>query len=238
MWLSELSCVLPKRNGGLLMIIELGLTGNVRKELVKAVSEIIGAPAVYQYMPTCAYIISNDYTVTKEGNLEISDSADSKEVENLIDELVSRGYDVPLEEEENGLTVEMPLELIDESTLERLRKIVENKGELFKAAFKTNNLEIVVLENKVCFPWFTVEQYDDTSAYCTFISMLCEFAKNQKRINNKPDTSDNPKYTMRCYLLRLGMIGTEYKSARKVLLRNLSGSSAFRKAGNSNEVSQ
>ena len=83
-----------------------------------------------------------------------------------------------------------------------------------------------------------MEQYDDTSAYCTFISMLCEFAKNQKRINNKPDTSDNPKYTMRCYLLRLGMIGTEYKSARKVLLRNLSGSSAFRKAGNSNEVSQ
>ncbi len=132
----------------------------------------------------------------------------------------------------------MPLELIDESTLERLRKIVENKGELFKAAFKTNNLEIVVLENKVCFPWFTVEQYDDTSAYCTFISMLCEFAKNQKRIIIKPDTRDNPKYTMRCYLLRLGMIGTEYKSARKVLLRNLSGSSAFRKAGNSNEVSQ
>ena len=83
-----------------------------------------------------------------------------------------------------------------------------------------------------------MEEYDDTNAYCTFISMLCEFAKNQKRINNKPDTSDNPKYTMRCYLLRLGMIGTEYKSARKVLLRNLSGSSAFRKAGNSNEVSE
>ena len=145
------------------MMIELHLTGNERKGLVKAVSEIIGAPSEYQYMPTCAYKIGRDYTITKEGNLEISDSADSKEVENLIDELVSRGYDVPLEEEENGLTVEMPLELIDESTLERLRKIVENKGELFKAAFKTNNLEIVVLENKVCFPWFTVEQYDDTS---------------------------------------------------------------------------
>ena len=85
---------------------------------------------------------------------------------------------------------------------------------------------------------FTVEQYDDTTAYCTFISMLCEFAKNQKRINNKPDTSDNPKYTMRCYLLRLGMIGAEYKSARKVLLRNLSGSSAFRKAGGNDENSQ
>lgn len=220
------------------MIIEFQLTGEKRKELVNAISEIIDASAEYQFIPTCAYKIGDFYTVTKEGNLEISDSADGKEVEMLIDELVHRGYDIPLDEEENGLTVEMPLELVDDATIDRLRKIVENKGELFKAAFKTDNLEIIVEDDKVCFPWFTVEQYDDTSAYCTFISMLCEFAKNQKRINNKPDTSDNPKYTMRCYLLRLGMIGAEYKLARKVLLRNLSGSSAFRKAGNSNEVSE
>ena len=220
------------------MIIELHFTGNERKELVKAVSEIIGVPAEYQYMPTCAYKIGDFYTVTKEGNLEISDSADGKEVEMLIDELVHRGYDVPLDEEENGLTVEMPLELVDDATIDRLRKIVENKGELFKAAFKTDNLEIVAEADKICFPWFTVENDGDADAYCTFISMLCKFAKNQKRINNKPETTDNPKYTMRCYLLRLGMIGTEYKAVRKVLLRNLSGSSAFRKAGNSNEVSE
>lgn len=220
------------------MIIELELTGTDRKELVKTVSEIIGVPAEYQYMPTCAYKIGRDYTVTKEGNLEISDSADSKEKEHLLSELKSRGYDVPLDEEENGLTVEMPLELVDDSTIDRLRKIVENKGELFKEAFKTDNLDIIVDEDKVCFPWFTVEHYDDTNAYCTFISMLCEFAKNQKRINNKPETTDNPKYTMRCYLLRIGMIGSEYKVARKVLLRNLSGSASFRKVGNSNEVSE
>ncbi len=223
------------------MIIELELTGTDRKELVKAVSEIIGAPAEYQYMPTCAYKIGRDYTVTKEGNLEISDTADSKEAEHLLAELESRGFDVPMAEEtdeENSLTVEMPLELVDDSTIDRLRKIVENKGELFKEAFKTDNLEIIVEEDKVCFPWFTVEQYDDTSAYCTFISMLCEFAKNQSRINNKPDTSDNPKYTMRCYLLRLGMIGVDYKVARKVILRNLDGSAAFRKVGDSDEVSE
>ena len=80
------------------MIIELGLTGDARKELTKAVSEIIGAPAEYQYMPTCAYIIGGLYTITREGNLEISDTADSKEVEKLIDELVSRGYDIPTSE--------------------------------------------------------------------------------------------------------------------------------------------
>ncbi|MDD6086261.1 MAG: virulence protein [Oscillospiraceae bacterium] len=220
------------------MIIEFQLTGEKRKELAKTVSEIIGAPAEYQFMPTCAYKIGDFYIVSKEGNLEISDSADGKEVEMLIDELVHRGYDVPLDEEENGLTVEMPLELVDDATIDRLRKIVENKGELFKAAFKTDNLEIVAEVNKICFPWFTLENDSDADAYCTFISMLCKFAKNQKRINNKPETTDNLKYTMRCYLLRLGMIGAEYKAVRKVLLRNLSGSSAFRKAGNSNEVSE
>lgn len=223
------------------MIIELGLTGSDRKELVKAVSEIIGAPAEYQYMPTCAYKIGRDYTVTKEGNLEISDSADSKEVENLIDELGSRGYDVPITgetDEENSLTVEMPLNLVDERTLNRIKRIIENKGELFKAAFKTDSLEINLTEKTIEFPWFTIEQDSDADAYCTFISMLCEFAKNQSRINNKPETTDNPKYTMRCYLLRLGMIGAEYKAVRKVLLRNLSGSSAFRKVGDSDEVSK
>ena len=219
------------------MIIEFQLTGEKRKELAKTVSEIIGAPAEYQFMPTCAYKIGDFYTVTKEGNLEISDSADSKEVENLIDKLVNRGYDVPLDEEENGLTVEMPLEIVDDATIDRLRKIVENKGELFKSAFKTDNLEIVIEADKICFPWFTIENDGDADAYCIFISMLCEFAKNQKRINNKPETTDNPKYTMRCYLLRLGMIGANYKSARKALLRNLSGSSAFRKAAN-DEVSE
>ena len=82
------------------MIIKLELTGNDRKKLAKAVSEIIGVSAEYQYMPTCAYIIGRDYTVTKEGNLEISDSADSKETEHLLAELKSRGYDVPMTEED------------------------------------------------------------------------------------------------------------------------------------------
>lgn len=220
------------------MIIEFGLTGNDRKELVKAVSEIIRVPAEYQYMPTCAYKIGRDYMVIKEGNLEISDSADSKEKEHLLSELKNRGYSISFEEESNSLTVEMPLNLVDERTLNRIRRIIENKGELFKAAFKTDSLEINLTEKTVEFPWFTIEQDSDADVYCKFISMLCEFAKNQSRINNKPETTDNPKYTMRCYLLRLGMIGAEYKAVRKVLLRNLSGSSAFRKVGDSDEVSK
>ena len=217
------------------MTIAFHLTGEKRKALVNTISEIIGIQAVYQFMPTCAYKIGEYYTVTKEGNLEISDSADSKETEHLTEELKKRGYDIPTE---NRLTIQMPADFFDEHTLSNLRQICENKAALFQAAFQTDSLDIISSDEKVEFPWFKVEQDGDADAYCTFISMLCEFAKNQSRINRKPDTSDNPKYTMRCFLIRLGMGGAEFKAARKAILRNLTGNSAFRKAGNSNEVSE
>jgi len=56
-------------------------------------------------------------------------------------------------------------------------------------------------------------------------------AKTQKRVTAKEKDTDNDKYAFRCFLLRLGFIGDEYKAARKILLRNLSGSGAF-KSGN------
>ncbi len=56
-------------------------------------------------MPTCAYKIGECYTVTKSGDLEISDQADRKETERLLAELASRGYAVPdtTEPESKGL---------------------------------------------------------------------------------------------------------------------------------------
>ena len=222
------------------MTIEFHLTGEKRKALVKAINEILEIPAEYQYMPTCAYKIGECYTVTKEGNLEISDSADSKETEHLMEELKKRGYDVPdtTEPESTKLTVQMPADFFTEHTLSNLRQICKNKATLFKAAFQTDSLDIIPSDEKVEFPWFKVEQDGDADACCTFISMLCEFAKNQSRINRKPDTSDNPKYTMRCFLIRLGMVGAEFKAARKVILRHLSGNSAFRKVGDTDAVSE
>ena len=222
------------------MTIAFHLTGEKRKALVKAISEILEIPAEYQYMPTCAYKIGECYTVTKEGNLEISDSADKKETEHLIEELKKRGYDVPdtTEPESTKLTVQMPADFFTEHTLGNLQQICENKATLFKAAFQTDSLDIISSDEKVEFPWFKVEQDGDADACYTFISMLCEFAKNQGRINRKPDNSDNPKYTMRCFLIRLGMVGAEFKVARKVILRNLTGNSAFRKVGATDEISE
>ena len=61
-----------------------------------------------------------------------------------------------------------------------------------------------------------------------FVTALCERAKKAKRITAKQRTVENEKYAFRCFLLRLGFIGTEYKKDRKILLKNLSGSAAFR----------
>ena len=229
-----------RKSGGKHMIIAFGLTGNERKKLAWAVATIIGTTAEYQYMPTCAYKIGECYTVTKSGDLEISDQADRKETERLLAELENQGYTVPdtTEPESTKLTVQMPADFFNEHTLGNLQQICENKATLFKAAFQTDTLDMISSDEKVEFPWFKVEQDGDADAYCTFISMLCEFAKNQGRINRKPDTSDNPKYTMRCFLIRLGMVGAEFKAARKVILRHLSGNSAFRKVGDTDAVSE
>ena len=50
------------------------------------------------------------------------------------------------------------------------------------------------------------------------------------RISDKNDKEvENEKYAFRCFLLRLGFIGDDSKVARRILLQNLSGNSAFRK---------
>ena len=142
------------------MIIEFHLAGENRKKLAWAIATIIGTTAEYQYMPTCAYKIGECYTVTKSGDLEISDQADHKETERLLAELANRGYVVPdtSEPESKGLTVQMPADFFTEHTLGNLRQICENKASLFQAAFQTDSLDIIPSDEKVEFPWFTVEQ--------------------------------------------------------------------------------
>lgn len=65
-------------------------------------------------------------------------------------------------------------------------------------------------------------------AYIQLCLALSEMAKEVKTASPKPQQTDNPKYAMRTWLLRLGMIGKEFATARDVLTRNLAGDAAFR----------
>lgn len=139
--------------------------------------------------------------------------------------------------EGTALSVSMPRDFFTDEALANLRKIIESKGALMKAAFKTSDLPILEEEDKVSFPWFTLETDQDANAYNHFVSAICNMAKNQTRITAKEKAADNEKYAFRCFLLRLGFIGKEYKEERKVLLRNLSGSSAFKNTEKEDQAS-
>lgn len=106
---------------------------------------------------------------------------------------------------------------------------MENKGGLMARAFKVDEIRLTVTEDVVSFPWFPFTvNLDETAAYTEFVEKLCGMARRTKRVSGKPTEIDNDKYAFRCFLLRLGFIGDEYKTARKILLRNLTGNSAFR----------
>ncbi len=127
-------------------------------------------------------------------------------------------------------TISMPK--IGDQAMANLQKIIANKGELMKHAFQTDSLAVTVNEEtgEIDFPWFTITEDLDGTAYSLFISMLIQYASDRKWVPDKPDVSTNEKYAFRCFLLRIGMIGEEFKPMRKVLLRNLTGNSARSKA--------
>ena len=66
-------------------------------------------------------------------------------------------------------------------------------------------------------------------AYIQLALALSELAKEVKKASAKPQQTENPKYAMRTWLLRLGFIGEEFETARNFLTRNLTGDTAFRR---------
>ena len=239
------------------MEIRYNVTGAKRKELVKAIADTIGARAEYQYMPTCNYKIGY-FTVTRDGTLLFDDRADSEEVERVLEAISAAGFECepqdggeqPFGEETKeaaeaadtapqaanvGLTVEIPL---DKVAVGNLTKLLDAKGNLIRKALGITDLRIEVLEDRVAFPWFSQVDTDSAAAYTHFISALCEMSRNAKRVTATEKPVDNEKYAFRCFLLRLGFIGSEYKAERKILLKNLTGSSAFKNGGVSHEVSE
>ena len=235
------------------MDVKYGLTGKERKALVKAVSELTETPAKYLGMPSMTYQIGR-YQVNKEGTLTVMMEGDG-----IIEDLKERGFipegteeeaetseeetaeeteedteDEPGEEvaeETTDLTISIPRDSLPEDKLENLKSLIEAKADLIKQALSVEELPVDEGDEKITFPWFhgTIGA-DEAKAYTDFISKLTDMAKNQQRVTAKPGEVENPRYAFRCFLLRLGFIGSEYKTDRKILLRNLSGSSAF-KAG-------
>ena len=221
------------------MEVKFDLTGITRKALVQAISEICECAARYMKMPTCAYTVRN-YTITKKGYLVWDESTPDTDAETLIAALIQRGFkpenyvlaehgEPNTDKDCDTLCIELPRESLSEAALANLDRIIEAKGNLLRKALGADSLSYELTEDKVRFPWFHLTgDSDEATAYMQLIGALAEMARNSKRITAKEKDVANEKYAFRCFLLRLGFIGKEYKATRKILLRNLEGNSSWR----------
>ena len=216
------------------MNIKFNVPGQKRKELAKNIGTWLGSEVKYCGAPSFAYSI-DQFTIDREGSLSCDDNADGEVIERLLQHLYDEGFDFEMPERNepeedvsapDGIAIQIPFSQVNVGNLTLL---LDAKGSLIKKALGIDDLRFNLMEDRVDFPWFPMySEPDELKAYMHFVTALCEMTKNQKRITAKEKEVDNEKYAFRCFLLRLGFIGDEYKAERKILLRNLTGSSAFK----------
>ena len=239
------------------MKIHYNITKEQRKKMVEIVGRTLGVQPIYCGAPTFAYKVGA-FEITRDGCICFGDEADEAEVERVRTALREAGFAAEEEEsemttaevetaamtdDEDRLTISLPRSFLTETALKNLDALLASKGKLIQKAFNIEKAAYTLTDETINFAWFHGKIAEDTvRAYTDFISKLCEMAQRQKRAVAKEKPTENEKYTFRCFLLRLGMIGDAYKTSRKILLQNLTGSSAFknghRKEAASHEVSE
>ena len=208
--------------------IKFNLQPKQRPKLADEIAAALHTLPCYQKVPSLSYKIG-DCTLERDGTLRIPDTVDSETIDRLLNHLQEKGFTGEMEQTEDRLIITVPKNTFTEQALTNLQKIVGNKEALFSKAFVKENLTLNIDDDNVSFDWFQfTANPDEVSAYTEFVSRLCDLARKVKRVIPTATENDNDKYAFRCFLLRLGFIGDEYKKARKVLLKNLIGNSAFR----------
>lgn len=218
------------------MKIKFNATKEKRKQLALTIARWLGEDVKYLGAPTFAYEVAR-FTIDKDSNLICSDLVDDSVIERLLEHLYEEGFESDIsaenteEEKITGISVSMPMEDFTEASIQNLCNLVEAKSNLIKKAVGADELPINIIDNRICFDWFKKDcSPEELHAYMQFVTALCNMAKTQKRINAKEKEYENEKYAFRCFLLRLDFIGDEYKASRKILMKNFTGSSAFKSA--------
>ena len=208
------------------MQINYHVTGAERKRLVKTIASYTGCDVKYLGVPSCAYRV-DCFTIDREGRLSFDDCTDSEMVGELLDLLRKEGF----EAEPGDMTISVPVEFDRQQTYDKLTALISSKQTLIRQAIGVDELPVELTDKGFDFPWFganatLVEQ----TAYQQFVTALVKTAAGLKRVNSTEREVENGKYEFRCFLLRLGFIGDEFKQSRKILLSNFEGSSAYKNA--------
>ena len=228
-----------------------------RKDVVKAVSGILGQPSKYMGVPTCSYQIGN-CTIDKSGAVE---TEDEKTAELVTAGLTEQGFIGSPEPEADETTVSLPVEGMTAEGLKNLIFLTHSKQYLINRAFAEEVFRIPAelaealggtevpdaetflqtfqshaegcrgvsfQDGKATFTLPTADDPDMIKAFTHLTAAMVQQAKEQKRISPKETIEENEKYYMRIWLLRLGFGGKEGKEVRDLLMKKLKGNSAFR----------
>ena len=228
-----------------------------RKDVVKAVSGILGQHAKYLGVPTCAYQIGN-CTIDKKGAVE---TEDEKTAELVTAGLTEQGFIGNPQPETDETAVSIPVEGMSAEGLKNLVFLTHSKQYLINRAFAEEvfripaklpealgSVEIPDAETflqtfkshaegcrgisfqdgNATFTLPTADDPDMIKAFTHLAAAMVQQAKEQKRISPRETIEENEKYYMRIWLLRLGFGGAEGKEIRDLLMKKLKGNSAFR----------
>lgn len=143
------------------MIINFGVTGKNRKQLVTAIANFTNCKAEYQYTPTYAYKIG-PYTVTQNGELVYQE----ENIQPLLIDLAKQGFN-PKDDKIN-LKLSYNRQNFDESSLDHLRQLIWAKGNLIKEALAIDSLPLEVTDEKVSLDWFKEIDPKESEAYQLF----------------------------------------------------------------------
>ena len=137
----------------------------------------------------------------------------------------------------DAYTISVPFDSADTLLEYRITKLINAKSKLFMKAFNTDKLDFEIKDDTITFKWLSGDATPEMiQASMKFFFLLVKPVKEGNSVKCKEREIHSEKYAMRCFLVRFGFIGDEFKKDRKLLMQNLSGSSAFRlKDGKSND---
>ena len=232
-----------------------------RKDVVKAVSAILGQPSKYLGVPTCAYEVGN-CTIDRSGAVE---TEDEKTAELVRAGLLEQGLIETPHTEVDETTVSLPVEGMTAEGFKNLIFLIHSKQYLINRAFVEEVFRIPAelaeelgraevpdaeaflrifqshaggckgigfFDGKMAFTLPAINDPDMILAFTHLAAAMAQQARGQKRIRPDETIEENEKYYMRIWLLRLGFGGKEGKEVRNLLLKNLKGHSAFRTEAN------
>lgn len=228
-----------------------------RKQIVRALEEITGEKAKYLGAPSFGYEVG-PFTVDRSGDISADEidpdviaslvakgiiedpgtdttettislpmeGCDGRSLRNLVYMLHSKSALLGKAVGKPGsykVSEELITALEEKPTLtaEEFLQVLSDAGE--------GSLEGLSFEDeKISFRFPGTTEPDRLQAFMQLTELMGRMAREQVRVSPAKCKETNEKYTFRVWLMRLGMKGDEYRGARRVLLQNLKGHTAFR----------